>query len=414
MLELLSPAGDLEKLRTALLFGADAVYAGFQNLSLRSAGFSFEDIETGVKLCHRAGKRFYLAINIFAFNEDLELLETALPQIEKLGVDAVIISDPGVIALVKELAPSLRIHLSTQANTLNWKSVEFWNKQGVSRIVLGREVPLTDIKEIKKRVPACELEIFVHGAMCMSYSGRCLISSVLTGRSANRGDCAQPCRWKYDIVESEPTRQCEESEAKETISIEGDERGSYVMNSKDLCLIEYLPEIMEAGIDSIKIEGRMKPAYYVALTTKCYREGIAAFVTSAPLSDRGERLRSLFDELHKVSHRPFTTGFLIKEEGSTIEAEQGGYIKPYEFVGVINDCRDGLLYIDARNRIRLGDELEIFDPVFETRVIKIEKIINQKDGKALEAAHNQYSVIVPFNAECASLGSLLRKHLLVD
>ncbi|MFC1477859.1 U32 family peptidase [Candidatus Margulisiibacteriota bacterium] len=429
MLELLSPAGNTEKLEAAIRFGADAVYAGFEDLSLRAAGLSLEEIAEGVAFCHQAGKKFYLALNIFAFNEDIKRVEKVLPELERLKIDALIISDPGLIALVKEKSPSINIHLSTQANTTNWKSAEFWYQQGVSRLVLARELSIEEIREIKQKVPKLELEMFVHGAMCMAFSGRCMLSNYLTGRNANCGDCAQPCRWEYGLVELDPKREvsslpdesnvCTHSGIAESdLTIGETQRGVYIMNSRDLCLIEHLQKIHEAGVDSVKIEGRMKPAYYVALTAKCYREAIDRVLTCAEDSSGAQNMQMpeyLYAELQNVSHRPFTEGFFVSGKNEEMQRyESSKYIRPYDFVGMVSAYEKGRVYIDARNKIEKGEEIEFLDPQIEIsdiRKIKVNKIINQKDGQEIPSAHNSYKIIIEC-PETVSEGTIVRKRVM--
>jgi putative protease len=270
MAELLAPAGDLEKLKIAILYGADAVYLGGRHFGLRAGAGNFapDELTAGVDFAHTNGAKVYVTVNIFAHNRDLELLPGYLASLVDAGVDGVIVSDPGVLDLVRTGFPQLPVHLSTQANTTNWAAARFWSRQGVSRIILARELSLAEIKEISSKVEA-DLEIFVHGAMCMAYSGRCLLSNYLTGRDANRGDCAQSCRWQYTLMEEKRPGEC--------FPVEEDERGTYILSSRDLCLIEHIPELMEAGIKSFKIEGRMKSANYVASVVKAYRAALDAY-----------------------------------------------------------------------------------------------------------------------------------------
>ena len=412
MIELLSPAGNFAKLKTAILFGADAVYAGLEDLSLRAAGLAFDELIHAAEYCHITNTKFYLAINTFAYNTDVARAKSILPALEKIKLDALIISDPGLISLAKEWCPSIPIHLSTQANTMNWKAAEFWYNQGVKRIVLARELSLDDISEIKQRVPKLEIEIFVHGAMCMAFSGRCLISHYLTGRSANHGDCAQPCRWEFGLVELDPKRKSgDEIACKERpIEIVETNQGTHIMNAKDLCLITKLPEIIAVGVDSIKVEGRMKPEYYVALTSKCYKEAIMLCSDSANNTRIVNDLNTLQSELEKVSHRPFMTNFLGDTTHNTETQDSSNYIKSYEFVGVVQDYRDNLLHIAVRNRIRLGDSLEIVDPqkpALNQQPFQVKNITNLKNNQQITAAHNQYIVTIPY-PEVVSKGSILR------
>ncbi|MFH1826749.1 MAG: U32 family peptidase C-terminal domain-containing protein [bacterium] len=395
--ELLSPAGDLEKLQTAVRFGADAVYVGAGDYSLRTADTSFnlEQLEQGIKLAHEQKVKVYLALNIFAFDNDLPKMMKYLKQAVKLGIDAVIVSDPGVINLIKAKKLKVKIHLSTQANTLNSEAVKFWQKQGVKRIVLGRELTLKQVKVIKKAVPKMEIELFVHGAMCMSYSGRCLLSKYMTGRSANRGECTHPCRWEYFMKEKE--------RPEEEFSIEEDARGTYVMNSKDLCMIEHVAALKKAGVDSFKLEGRMKSAYYVAVVTKIYREALV----------NKKYDPQWLTELKKVSHRTYSTGFYLGEDDRENQ-ESSKYVRDYAFVGVTGKCdlKEGLLEVFVRNNIRLGDNLEVVDPgVKEIKVIGVAKIINGA-GEELPQAHNENHVWLELKlTKAASPHSLLRKAL---
>lgn len=401
-LELLAPAGDLEKLKIAVLYGADAVYLGGRHYSLRAGSGNFNEAEMteGVQFAHDRGVRVYAAVNIFAHNKDLGCLPTYLESIRRSGVDAVIVSDPGVVSLVQQLYPDLPIHLSTQANTTNWAAARFWQEQGVSRIILARELALTEIKEIRRQV-GVELEMFVHGAMCIAYSGRCLLSSYLAGRGANRGDCAQSCRWKYALVE--------ENRPGEYLPFEEDGRGSYILSSRDLCLIQYLPELIEAGIDSFKIEGRMKSIHNVAGVVKAYREALDAILTGGPNS---------FDpawlvEIGKVSHREYTTGFLFGSPGATGQHYDSKiYRRRYSFTGLVRayDGRSGLATIEQRNRFAVGDEIEFLPPAGRPFQHRITAIFDE-DGQALEAApHPQQIVKIPVERELVPY-SMMRKPL---
>ena len=406
-LELLSPAGDLEKLEAAVRFGTDAVYVGAGPYSLRAqpTSFNIKELKKGVAFAHKHKVKIYLAINIFAFDEDLSKMLKYLQAAAKAGIDAAIISDPGFISLVRKKLPKLKLHLSTQANTLNSEAVKFWHKQGVSRIVLGREVSLAQVKKIKKVNPKVELELFVHGAMCISYAGRCLLSKHMTGRSANRGECTQPCRWEYRL--KEVTRPDEE------FKIEQDQRSTYILNSKDLCLVDHIPELIKAGVDSFKIEGRMKSVYYAALTTKIYREAIDACPKHDPIWKK---------ELTKTSHRQFTTGFYLGED-ETECIVQGGNVRTYAFVGtrVATPLRGGRQRLRAsatrfevavRNQIKLGDTLDAIDPGKKEIVHFKVMSIKDKDGQNLDQAHNGARVWLESDLETpASQFSLLRRKI---
>ncbi len=389
-IELLAPAGDLEKLKVAVLYGADAVYLGGRHFGLRAGAgnFSEEELLEGVRFAHAKGVRVYVTVNIFAHNRDLEGLPAYLETIREACADAVIVSDPGLIDLIRRLHPDLSIHLSTQANTTNWAAARFWEKLGVDRIVLARELSLAEIRQIREKVQL-ELELFVHGAMCISYSGRCLLSNYLTGRDANRGDCAQPCRWRYALVE--------EKRPGEYLAIEEDERGSYVLGSRDLCLIENLPELVKAGINSFKIEGRMKSVNYVAGVVKVYREALDAY-----LADPQNYLctPSWREEISKVSHRSYTTGFLFGNPGGSGQHYEGEiYKRSRAFAGLVRDydCASGMALVEQRNRFAVGDEVEILVPRGSNFNQKITKIIDE-EGNSVEAApHPQQKVLVPFD-----------------
>ncbi len=396
--ELLIPAGDLEKLETAVRFGADAVYVGAGEFSLRTqqTSFSLDDLQKGIKFAHQHKVKVYLAINIFAFDEDLKPMLDYLAQAVKLGIDAAIISDPGFIYIVKQKHPKLKIHLSTQANSLNSETVKFWQEQGVKRIVLGRELNLDQVKTIRKAVPNIELELFIHGAMCMSYSGRCLLSKFMTGRSANRGECTHPCRWQYRLKEMQ--------RPDEEFLIEEDERGTYVMNSKDLCMVEHIQAMIDAGVNSFKIEGRMKSAYYVAIATKIYRQAI----DQSPKYDPNWKA-----ELENISHRNYTTGFYLSEDDHE-NIGDSSYQRKYAFVGVIDGCnaKKQELKVKARNYFAVGDELEIVDPkIDEIRRFKVRKAINQ-DGLEVQKVHNQNYVSLTYDGKYdVSKDSLLRRRV---
>ncbi|MBB6696284.1 peptidase U32 family protein [Clostridium algidicarnis] len=353
--EILAPAGSLEKLITAIDFGADAVYLGGSKLNLRAFAdnFTTEDIELGVKYAHDRGKKVYVTLNVFPHNDDIIGLENYLKELESLRVDALIVSDPGIIMTAREVVPNLELHLSTQANNVNWKSAMFWHSIGVKRIVLARELSLVEIEEIRKNIPSsCELEAFVHGSMCMSYSGRCLLSNYMTGRDANRGACAQPCRYKYYLME--------EKRPGEYFQVIEDDKGSYIMNSKDLCMIEHIPELVKSGIYSFKIEGRMKSSYYVAAVVKAYRQAVDDYFED-PKNYKVDQ--SLIEMLMKVSHRDYHTGFYFDESNKQIY-ETSSYIRDYDIVGVVKhyDPLTNIVTVEQRNKVLKGDDLEVLSP----------------------------------------------------
>lgn len=353
--ELLAPAGSFNTLKYALAYGADAVYVGGEEFSLRTASknFSRAELEEAVRYTHGLGKKIYVAVNIFCHNDDIAELAEYAKYLELIKADGVIISDIGALSVVKEAAPKLPIHISTQANTTNASAVKAWKALGAVRVVPARELSLEEIKKIKGDVD-CEIESFIHGAMCISYSGRCLMSNYFTGRGANQGACAHPCRWEYSITEK--TRPDEEMPVVET------ERGTFIFNSKDLCMIQYIPELIEAGIDSFKIEGRVKNELYVATVVSAYRAAIDAYIADP---DNYKLPDGITDELTKVSHRGYTTGFYFGKPGADAHNfESSEYIREYGIVGVVKeyDSDTGIARIEQRNRFFAGDDLEILIP----------------------------------------------------
>lgn len=401
--ELLAPAGDLEKLKVAVLYGADAVYFGGRHFGLRAGAgnFSEDEIAEGVRFAHAKGVKVYVTVNIFAHNDDLERLPPYLDAIRLAGVDGVIVSDPGVLTLLKEMQSTLPVHLSTQANTTNWAAARFWERQGLARLILARELSLEEIKTIRERV-SLELEMFVHGAMCVSYSGRCLLSNYFTGRDANRGDCAQACRWKYALQE--------ESRPGEYLPFEEDERGSYILSAKDLCLLQHIPELIGAGINSFKIEGRMKSIYYVAGVVQAYRRAIDSFFNFAPADWQPD---TWLEEIGKVSHREYTSGFLLgKPDASGQHYNNKIYRRRYAFTGLVRgyDQQKGLVLVEQRNRFAVGDEVEILRPREEPLQYKVKAIYDQ-DGQSLAAApHPQQLVWLPLEKKLDQY-AILRKLL---
>lgn len=352
--EILAPAGNLEKLKTAIDFGADAVYLGGSRLNLRAFADNFtnEEIGEGVKYAHERGKKVYVVLNVFPHNSDLIGLEEYLLELQKLEVDAILASDPSIIITAKEVVPDMEIHLSTQANNVNWKSALYWYNQGVKRIVLARELSMKEISEIREKLPKdCDLEAFVHGAMCMSYSGRCLMSNYMTGRDSNRGACAQPCRYKYYLME--------EKRPGEYFTINEDEHGTYIMNSKDLCMIEHIDEVIKAGVFSLKIEGRMKSAYYVAAVVKAYRQAVDAYLKDP---ENYKFNPEWMDSLLKVSHRNYYTGFYYGQPEQIYD--NSSYIRQADIVGIVleYDKETHIATIQQKNKVFDGDEVEILRP----------------------------------------------------
>ena len=382
--EILAPAGDLEKLMYAVAYGADAVYLGGLDFGLRVQAASFDQaaMEEGLNYAHKHGVKVYITLNVFARNRDFEFLPNYIRMLARIGIDGVIVADPGVLALVSELAPNLNVHISTQANTTNWRSAIFWQNLGAKRIVLARELSLEEIRAIHSKTDI-ELEIFIHGAMCVSYSGRCLLSSYFTGRNANQGDCAQPCRWKYNLVE--------EKRPGEYLPVYEDEQGTYILSSRDLCLLEYLPELVRAGVTSFKIEGRVKSVHYVATITSVYRQAIDAYWANP---DNYQLKDVWLEEIGKVSNREYTNGFICGERPGESPPALAIYNRSYTFVGVVlgYDAKQGRLIIEQRNRFKQGEVLEALTPGHELLSIQVNELYAE-DGLSIEAApHPQQHV----------------------
>ena len=346
--ELLAPAGSFAKLKTALHFGADAAYVGGKQFSLRTFAdnFTLDELQSAVNLTHGLGKKLYVTANVFARNADFALLEDYFKTLDGLGVDAAIISDPGVVYLAKKVAPNLQIHLSTQANTTNKYAVKFWAEQGVSRVILARELSINEITEIHAFNPDTELEAFVHGAMCISYSGRCLLSDYLDGRSSNRGACVQSCRWRYEVRALNATNG-----QSEWLPIEQDEKGTYIFNSKDLNMLTRLQEMEGAGVRSFKIEGRMKSGYYLATVINAYRR----------MMD-GEDIQVSQTELNNVAHREYTQAYALGENSQTVNYEDSQSKGDYVYIADVHGTENGFILAEMRNRFKQGDVLEVLSP----------------------------------------------------
>lgn len=389
--ELLAPAGDLEKLKVAIVYGADAVYLGGMKYGLRAYAnnFTWEEMKEGINFAHERGANVYVTVNIVSRNQDLEELPSYLKTLSNLNVDGIIVSDPGVIKIAKTVAPELSLHLSTQANCTNWSAAEFWVQQGIKRIVLARELSLQEIRKIRDRVANVQLEVFIHGAMCISYSGRCLLSNYLTGRDANRGECTQACRWSYRLVE--------EKRPNEYIPITEDERGTYLFNSKDLNLLAYLPQLIEAGIDSFKIEGRMKSVYYVATVVKAYRESIDVYLKD-PFNY--QLSSELLEEVNKVSHRQYFTGFFFNNPGVDGQIyKSSSYIRTYDFVGIVKEYwpEKKIAIIEQRNRFELFDVIEFLSPNLPKFTQQVIDLRNQEGEPIVDAPHPQQLVLLKVN-----------------
>jgi U32 family peptidase len=394
--EILSPAGDLEKLRMAVIYGADAVYLAGREFGMRAfaGNFSEEEMKRGVEFAHARGAKVYVTVNIFAGNDDILRLPPYLAFLQEAGVDALIVADPGVFALARSVVPSLPCHLSTQANTTNWQSARFWQEAGISRVVLARELSLSEIAYIRSKVEM-ELEVFVHGAMCWAYSGRCYLSHHMEGRSASRGECAQACRWKYHLVE--------EKRPNEYMPVFEDDRGTYIMNARDLCLLDRLPQLVSSGVNSFKIEGRMKSVHYVATVTRVYRQALDAYM-SDPASFVTDP--AWHEELAKISHRPYSEGFLAGNPGVDGQIyHTTAQEATHEFVGVALSYSDGRATVEMRNRFAEGETLEITGPSQPSRQITVTGLQNSEGETITQAIRVQEHVSfkIPFPVEEYSL-----------
>ena len=378
--ELLIPAGSLDVLKTAVVYGADAVYIGGEAFGLRAKAhnFSLEDMREGVEFAHSRGVKVYVTANILAHNDDLEGVEQYFEELKSVGPDALIISDPGVFTIAKRVLPEMELHVSTQANNTNYGTYLFWYQQGAKRVVSARELSLKEIREIRARIPEdMEIESFMHGAMCISYSGRCLLSNFFTGRDANQGACTHPCRWKYSIVE--------ETRPGEYMPVYENERGTYIFNSKDLCMIEHIPELIDAGIDSFKIEGRMKTALYVATVARTYRKAIDDFKKDPELYR--QNMEWYKEEIGKCTYREFTTGFYFGKPGADAQIyDNNTYVKNFTYLGTVENVDErGFAKIEQKNKFSVGEMIEIMKP--DGRNLQVEvKGIYDAEGQAQESA----------------------------
>ncbi len=389
--ELLIPASSLEVLKTAVIFGADAVYIGGEAFGLRAKAknFSMEEMAEGIAFAHAHGVKVYVTANILAHNDDLEgaaAYFTELKNMKPEAPDALIISDPGMFTIAREVWPEVEIHISTQANNTNYQTYQFWWKMGAKRVVSARELSLKEIKEIRDHIPEdMEIESFIHGAMCISYSGRCLLSNYFTGRDANQGACTHPCRWKYAVME--------ESRPGEYLPVYENERGTYIFNSKDLCMIEYIPEILEAGIDSLKIEGRMKTALYVATVARTYRKAIDDYLESP------EKYHANMDwykaEIAKCTYRQFTTGFYFgKPNEETQIYDSNTYVNEYIYLGIVEQVVDGMAQITQRNKFCVGDVIEVMKPDGQNILAKVAALYDDERNPVESAPHPQQKLYV--------------------
>ena len=400
--ELLVPASSLEVLKTAVIFGADAVYIGGEAFGLRAKAknFSMEEMAEGIRFAHEHQVKVYVTANILAHNYDLEGARAYFKELKEIGPDALIISDPGMFTIAKEECPEIDIHISTQANNTNYLTYQFWHKQGATRVVSARELSLQEIKEIRAHIPEeMEIESFIHGAMCISYSGRCLLSNYFTGRDANHGACTHPCRWKYAVVE--------EKRPGEYLPVYENERGTFIFNSKDLCMIEYIPEVLNAGIDSLKIEGRMKTALYVATVARTYRKAIDDYLESE------EKYRANMDwykaEISKCTYRQFTTGlFFGKPDENTQIYDSNTYVNEYIYLGIIEAIDDRrLARIEQKNKFCVGDRIEIMKP--DGRNVQTQVLdMFDEEGNHVESCPHSKQVIYLKLSEMPEVYDLLR------
>lgn len=404
-IELLMPAGSLENLKIAFIYGADAVYIGGEMFGLRAGAKNFtpEEMREGVAFAHERGKKVYVTANITAHNEDLEEIRTYFSGLKEMAVDALIISDPGVFDLAREICPQIDVHISTQANNVNYGTYRFWKRLGASRVVSARELSLEEIRQIRQEIPEdMEIETFVHGAMCISHSGRCLLSHYFTGRDANKGACTHPCRWKYYVME--------EKRPGEYLPVEENERGTYIFNSKDLCMIEHIPELIDAGIDSFKVEGRMKTALYVATVARAYRMAIDDYQKD-PASYL-EKKEYYLQEVKKCTYRNFTTGFFF---GKTTQESQiydhNTYVQDYIYLGTILSVReDGWCLIEQKNKFSVGDTLEVMKPDGRNQSVIVEQMQDEKGQPMESCPHPKQQIYLKLSqpVECYDILRLCR------
>lgn len=411
-IELLAPAGDEECLRSALDYGCDAVYLAGKSFGMRAGAknFDMDGLDRAVRFAHERGVKVHLTCNTIPLNSEIEQFPKYIAAAQECGVDAAIACDLGVISMIKQYAPKMELHISTQTGVVNYQTAIELYKMGAKRVVLAREVGLEDIREIRRRIPAdMEIETFVHGAMCVSFSGRCLISEYLTGRGANRGECAQPCRWSYYLMEEKRPNQF--------FKVFEDERGSYILNSRDMCMIDHLDDLIDAGVTSFKIEGRAKSAYYVALTVNAYRAALDSCL-------KGEKPpKWVLDEVNKISHRPYSTGFFYGKptEGSGTQDPNivtnggqyfadSGYMRDYDFVGVVDYCEDGVMHLTQRNYFTLSDELELLPPHAEPIIFKPESMFGA-DGTQIDIARRATEKLTIPTAIVVPPHTILRKKM---
>ena len=400
--ELLIPASSLEVLKTAVIFGADAVYIGGEAFGLRAKAknFSMEEMREGIEFAHARDVKVYVTANILAHNSDLPEVRKYFQELKSVKPDALIIADPGVFDIAKEVCPEIDRHISTQANNTNYGTYNFWYRQGASRVVSARELSMQELKELRANIPDdLEIETFIHGAMCISYSGRCLLSNYFTGRDANRGACTHPCRWKYAVVE--------ETRPGEYMPVYENERGTYIFNSKDLCMIEHIPELIDAGIDSLKIEGRMKTALYVATVARTYRKAIDDYQKDPQLYRKN--MPWYLDQISNCTYRKFTTGFFFgKPDDSAQIYDSNTYVKDYTYLGIVGETGDGMCRIEQRNKFSVGETIEIMKPDGRNVEVTVERILNEEGGEQESAPHSKQVLYVKLS-ECPEKYDILRR-----
>ena len=385
--ELLIPASSLEVLKIAVVFGADAVYIGGEAFGLRAKAknFSKEDMIEGIAFAHEHGVKVYVTANILAHNRDLEGAREYFQELKEIRPDALIIADPGMFTLAREICPEIDIHISTQANNTNYETYRFWERLGATRVVSARELSMKEIKEIREKISdRMEIETFIHGAMCISYSGRCLLSNYFTGRDANQGACTHPCRWKYAVVE--------ESRPGEYLPVYENERGTYIFNSKDLCMIQHIPDLIDAGIDSLKIEGRMKTALYVATVARTYRKALDDFAQSPELYEKN--MSWYLDQISNCTYRQFTTGFFYGKPDEEAQIyDSNTYVKEYTYLGIVGEKDErGCYRIEQRNKFSVGEQIEVMKPDGRNLEVTV-KAIYDEEGNSLESAPHPKQIL---------------------
>ena len=401
--ELLIPASSLEVLKTAVMFGADAVYIGGEAFGLRAKAknFSMEDMREGIAFAHEHDVKVYVTANILAHNDDLEGVREYFQELKEIKPDALIIADPAIFEIAGEICPEIERHISTQANNTNYGTFNFWHKLGATRVVTARELSLEEIREIRANIPDdLEIETFVHGAMCISYSGRCLLSNFMVGRDANRGACTHPCRWKYSIVE--------ETRPGEVMPVFENERGTYIFNSKDLCMIEHIPELLESGIDSLKIEGRMKTALYVATVARTYRKAIDDYQKDPKLYE--ENMPWYLEQISNCTYRQFTTGFFFGKPDETTQIyDSNTYVKEYTYLGIIGEEKEGTYRIEQRNKFSVGESIEIMKPNGENIELTVKRIVDEEGQEQESAPHPKQVLYVDLGHEAEQYDILRRR-----